>query len=125
MTPIVEDFFKQYAEALMSFSAEKIAAFYHTPMAVYSNQGVQTVAGAGEVVSFWKEGVKPYEAQQIKRAVPEVLSDEQLSENIFISKVRWKNYGDTGKEVACETNFYILSLVDGALKITGLVIMGM
>lgn len=125
MTSPITAFFKQYAEALMSFSAEKIAGFYLTPMAVYSDQGVQTVQEAREVRAFWEQGVKPYQAQQIKTAVPQVLNEEQLSETIFTCKVLWNNANASGNQVAQETNFYILSKQDNSFRIIGLVIMNM
>lgn len=123
MTPSVQAFFDNYAEALLSFSPERIADFYSVPMAVYSDQGVQTVDKMAEVVAFWKQGIKPYQGQNIAKAIPMVLEEKQLSETIFISEVRWNNYDSEGKEVANETNFYILAQHKKELKICGLVIM--
>jgi hypothetical protein len=76
-----------------------------------------------EVVSFWEQGVKPYKKMDIDKAVPEALSEEQVSEKFFISKVLWKNYNKAGKEVAAETNLYILSGRESKMKISGLIIM--
>ena len=123
MKTSVKTFFENYAEALLSLSPEKIAAFYQTPVTIYSDEGMQTVSKASDTVAFWKEGIKPYEAQNIEKATPEILSEEQLSETIFISKVRWNNYDSSGNEVAKETNFYILSQHKDELKISGLIIM--
>lgn len=92
-------------------------------MAVYSDQGVQTVTEFKEVVSFWEAGVKPYKKQNIAKTVPKIISEEQLSENVIVCKVNWKNYDSAGKEVSEETNFYILSKKKDELKITGLIIM--
>jgi len=117
------DFFKEYAAALASFSAEKISEFYQTPLAIYSDNGVQIVNEMDEVVSFWEQGVKPYKKMDIDKAVPEALSEEQVSEKFFISKVLWKNYNKAGKEVAAETNLYILSGRESKMKISGLIIM--
>lgn len=126
--PIISDlsvqaFFDEYAEALLSLSAERISAFYQTPLAIYSDENTQTVSESDEVSAFWKEGIKPYKAQNIDKAIPTILSEEQLSKTIFISKVRWNNYDKSGKEVSKETNFYILSQQDDELKISGLIIM--
>ena len=123
MNASVESFFKNYAAALTSYSAEKISEFYQTPMAVYSDQGVLTVTEMNAVVSFWQQGIEPYNAQKIEKTVPRILSEEQLSETIFISKVLWENYDSSGKSVSNETNFYILSGKNGNLKISGLIIM--
>ncbi len=119
----IQPFFKNYAEALMSFSAEKISDFYHAPMAIYSDQGIQLVSDQKDVLSFWKEGVKPYAAQGISKTVTTVLSEEQLSEKNYTTKVQWVNYDTSGKETSRETNFYILSEHKGDLKITGLILM--
>ncbi len=119
----VQTFFEDYATALTTLSAEKISAFYQTPLAIYSDENTQTVTDMVEVSAFWKEGIKPYKEQHIDRAVPTVLREEQLSESIFISKVRWNNYNKSGEEVSNETNFYILSRVGNQLKIRGLIIM--
>jgi len=123
MSTPVTTFFNEYANALMSFSAEKISGFYHTPVTIYSEQGVMAVTDAAETVAFWKEGVKPYETQGIVNALPKILSEEQLSGSTFICKVLWNNFDGTGKEVSSETNFYILSKIKEALKISGLILM--
>jgi hypothetical protein len=123
MATSVHAFFENYAAGLLSFSAETIAGFYQTPLAVYADQGIRLVNEMSEVVAFWEEGVKPYQAQEIVKANPSILSEEQLSEKIFASKVRWNNYDSSGKEVAVETNFYLLTRTEERLKICGLVIM--
>lgn len=117
------DFFNGYAAGLLTYSPETIASFYQVPLTVYSDQGIQQVTEMSEVESFWKQGVKPYEGQEIKRSVPQIVSEEKLSEKITACKVHWKNYDASGKEVAQETNFYILSQTGDSLKISGLVIM--
>ncbi|MPR32510.1 DUF6841 family protein [Salmonirosea aquatica] len=119
----IKDFFDEYATALLSLSAEKISEYYQVPLAVYSDQGIQTVTEASDVVAFWKEGVKPYAAQHIEKAKPTLVSEEQLSDKIFMSKVLWNNYDSTGKEVSDETNLYILSRHGEEFKISGLVLM--
>ncbi len=121
---MVQSFFVAYAAALLSLSPEKIAGFYQTPMAVYSDEGVITVGKMPEVVDFWKKGIKPYEKMNISRAVPNVLSEEQLSKTITVCKVLWTNFDKEGKEVGRETNFYTLSKKDGDYRISGLIIMG-
>jgi len=123
MGTIVQIFFKNYADALLSFSAEKISDFYQTPLAIYSDKGIQIVTKMPEVIAFWKEGVKPYKDMGIYKTTPYIVSEEQLSENTFAAKVRWANYDKIGKQIAEETNFYILSQQQ-ALKISGLIIMG-
>lgn len=123
MKTSVETFFANYAAALTSFSAETISGFYQTPLAIYSDQGIQVVQEATEVLAFWKQGVEPYKAMDIEKAMPRILSDEQLSETIYISKVLWNNFDSSGKEVSEETNFYILSQNGSELKISGLIIM--
>lgn len=124
MTHTTRDFFKEYAAALMSFSAANITTFYKTPMAVYSDQGVQTVTKPQEVFAFWEEGVKPYAAQKIKRTEPYVLTEERVSDTIIVCKVFWENYDDANKQVSRETNHYILSEKDGGFSIVGLIITG-
>jgi hypothetical protein len=119
----IENFFSDYAAALMSYSPEKISSFYQTPLTVFSDQGSQTVDDMADVVAFWKEGVKPYAAQKISLSKPEVLNAEQLSKTIWISKVLWTNTDTSGKIVANETNFYILSGTGMDVKIIGLIIM--
>jgi hypothetical protein len=107
----------------MSFSPEKIDGFYQAPMAIYSDQGIQLVDDQKDVLAFWKEGVKPYAEQGISKTVTTVLSEEQLSEKNYTSKVQWVNYDSSGKETSRETNYYILSGQPGELKITGLILM--
>lgn len=124
MTHTVQDFFKDYAEALLSFSAATISTFYKTPMAVYSDQGVQVVSKSQEVFAFWEEGVKPYAAQKIERAVPYVLTEERVSDTILVCKVFWENYDESDAQVSRETNHYILSEKDGGFSIVGLIITG-
>ncbi len=119
----VQTFFKNYAAALASFSADTISTFYSTPLTIYADQGMQTVNKISEIVSFWKEAVKPYKALNIENVAHKILSEEQLSETIFISKVLWRNFDFSGKEIANETNFYILSQRHNKLKINGLIIM--
>ena len=123
-TTSVQTFFDDYAEALLSFSPEKIASFYTTPMAVYSDNGVQLVDSMDQVVAFWGEGVKPYKKMNIDTASPQILTEDQLSEKVLVCKVLWQNKDKSGQEVGAETNFYILSDNDGSLHISGLVIMG-
>lgn len=122
MSHTVKNFFKDYAEALVSFSAEEIAKFYQTPMAVYSDQGVQTVTDINEVISFWQQGVKPYADQGISKAVSKVLSEEQVSETIYLCKVLWENYDSLDTQVSNETNYYILAQKDKEFNIVGLVL---
>lgn len=119
----VKAFFEEYAKALLSLSAEKISSFYKTPLSIYSDYGVQAVKDNKETLSFWKEGIKPYQAMHIEQSIPEVLEEEQLCNTIFTGKVLWKNYDKSGKEIAQETNFYILVEDNNKLKIRGLVIM--
>ena len=59
----------------------------------------------------------------ITESIPEVLEEEQLTPTIFTSKVLWKNYDKSGKEIAQETNFYILIEDNNRLKIRGLIIL--
>lgn len=124
MSHSVKNFFEDYAEALMSFSAEEIAKFYQTPMAVYSDQGVQTVTEISEVISFWQQGVKPYADQGIDKTVLKVLSEEQVSETIYLCKVLWENYDRWDTQVSNETNYYILAQKDKEFNIVGLVLKG-
>lgn len=124
MSHSVKIFFKDYAEALMSFSAEEIAKFYQTPMAVYSDQGVQTVTEINEVISFWQQGVKPYADQGISKAVSKVLSEDQVSETIYLCKVLWENFDNWDTQVSNETNYYILTQKDKEFNIVGLVLKG-
>lgn len=118
-----KEFFQNYSVALLSYSPETIASFYVVPMTVYSDEGVQQVTKMEEVTGFWKEGIKPYEKSNIIKSVPEILTEDQLSETIAVCKVNWKNYDESDNEVAQETNFYILRRVKDELKICGLVIM--
>lgn len=123
MKTSVQQFFEDYAAALITFSAEEIASFYQAPVAIYSDQGLQTVQEMTEIVAFWEQGVKPYAAQNIEKAMPRILSEEQLSEKNFVSKVLWNNFNNVGNQVAEETNFYILTQHDEGLKISGLILM--
>ncbi|UFH52167.1 hypothetical protein [Spirosoma sp. KNUC1025] len=123
MTTSVQTFFDTYAAALVSLSAEKIADCYQTPLAVYSDNGIQLVTSMDEVVSFWLEGIKPYQSMAIDKAVPEILAEEKLTKTILTSKVQWTNYSKEGDEIAKEVNFYILSQLNNQLKISGLIIM--
>ena len=118
-----QEFFNGYAAGLLTYSPETIASFYQVPLTVYSDQGIQHVGKMKEVETFWKQGVKPYERSGIKKSVPEILSEDRLSEKITACKVLWKNYDSSGKEIARETNFYILSKTNDGLKISGLIIM--
>lgn len=123
MATPVQAFLEKYAVALTSYSAEAIVEFYQTPLAVYSDNGVLLVTEMSEVISFWKEGVKPYQAQGIQEAKPSILTEEKLAETIYVSKVNWSNFDGTGQKIAEETNFYILTDNRGELRISGLVIM--
>ncbi len=118
-----ESFFTGYGEALLTYSPEKISSFYQVPLTVYSDEGIQQVSKMKEVEAFWKRGVKPYADQGIKKSTSEIIKEDKLSEKITTCKVLWKNYDAAGKEVARETNFYILSKTDDGLKISGLIIM--
>lgn len=120
----VTTFFEGYARALMSFSPEEIAEFYAVPVTVFSDQGSRTVTKKEDVVAFWKEAVKPYAAQKIITAVPLILTEEHLSKNIWVSKILWSNSDESGKVIANETNFYILSDEGQGMRIIGLIIMG-
>ena len=124
METSVQIFFKHYAVALLSLSARDIADFYQTPLAVYADSGVQTVTKPKEVVAFWEEGVKPYIAMHVEKAIPEVLTEEQVSEKIYTAKVRWINYDAGGNKIAEETNVYMLAKHNDSLKIVGLIITG-
>lgn len=119
----VNEFFESYSYALLSLSAEQITSHYQVPLAIYSDQGVRCVTKESETLAFWKEGVKPYAKMHITRTEFEILSEEQLTSTVYISKVLWKNFDKTGKEVAREINLYILSAGKEKLKISGLVIM--
>jgi len=118
-----KEFFKNYAEALLSYSPEKISEFYTVPMTVYSDKGAQQVTKDSEVAGFWKEGIKPYEKSKIVRTMPEIISEEHLSKKVTICKVLWKNYDGSDKMIAEETNFYILFKEISGYKIDGLIIM--
>lgn len=124
METSVQTFFKHYAVALLSLAVRDIADFYQTPLAVYADSGVQTVTKPKEVVAFWEEGVKPYIAMQVEKAIPEVLAEEQVSEKIHTAKVRWMNYDVAGNKIVEETNVYILAEQKETFKIIGLIITG-
>jgi hypothetical protein len=123
MSSTLQPFFDQYAEALLSFSAESITAFYTVPMAVFSDSGNRAVNEMHEVTAFWEQGVEPYQAQNITKAVPAVVSEEQLSGTLFTCKVSWTNFDEADGEVSGETNFYIVQQTATGFKICGLVIM--
>ena len=123
METTVQAFFDRYAAALTGFSPEKIASFYGTPLTIYSDQGIRHVNEMNEIISFWEKGVVPYAEQKIEKAAPFLLTEEQLSETTYTSKVLWRNYNGSGEELSTETNFYILTLMGKELKITGLIIM--
>lgn len=91
MAKTVQSFFNDYAAALLSLSAEAISGFYKTPMAVYSDQGVQAISKQEEVLAFWKKGIKPYATQKIAKAVPKVLTEEHTSDTLVVCKVLWEN----------------------------------
>ena len=122
-TTTVKTFFEEYAEALASYSPERISQFYNVPVAIYSDQGIRTVKASSETLAFWKDGIKQYEAQGIEKATPKILTEEQLSEKTFICKVLWRNYDRADREVGTETNTYILTESNDQLKISGLIIM--
>ncbi|WP_374950920.1 hypothetical protein [Mucilaginibacter sp.] len=118
-----QTFFADYATALLTYSAEKIAAFYKVPLTVYSDDGILQVTKSSEVEKFWEQGVKPYQAQGITKSIPEILSEEQVSKTITVCKVVWTNYDKADKQTSSETNIYILSQAKDDLKISGLIIM--
>ena len=122
MEKSISIFFENYANALRTFSAKEISGFYQTPMAVYSDQGVRAVNKDSEVLAFWTEGVKPYAAQKISSAIPTILHVDKLTNNIYMSKVKWKNYDESNNKVGEETNFYILTKFEDEIKISGLII---
>ena len=124
MTYSTQDFFKDYAAALLSFSAANITTFYKTPITIYSDQGVQVVSRLQEVSAFWEEGVKPYASQKITRVEPTILTEERVSDTITVCKVLWENYNDADELVSKETNHYILSEKDRGFSIVGLIITG-
>jgi len=119
----VKAFFEEYAEALASYSPERITQFYNVPVAIYSDEGIRIVEASSETLAFWKEGIKQYEAQGIERTTPHILTQEQLSEKTFICKVLWRNYDRSDREVGTETNVYILTENNDQLRISGLIIM--
>ena len=123
MKTSLQTFFDDYAAALTSYSAESISEYYNTPVAIYSDEGIQAVTKASDTIAFWREGVKPYKAQGIEKAKAKVIHEEQLSNTTFTAKVLWNNYDNSGKEVSSETNFYILSKKEDGLKISGLILM--
>jgi len=120
----VATFFEGYARALMKYSPQEIADFYGVPVTIFSDQGSRTVTKKEDVVAFWAEAVKPYAVQKITTALPLTLTEEQLSKNIWVSKILWTNADQAGNVVANETNFYILSDDGNGMKIIGLIIMG-
>jgi len=122
-TTSVQAFFDDYAAALASYSPERISDFYHPSVAIYSDGGIRMVQDKSETLDFWKEGIKQYKTQKIERPIPTIVTEEQLSSSIFISKVLWRNYDHSRKEVGTETNFYVLKEHNGELKICGLIIM--
>ena len=122
-TTTVKAFFEEYAEALASYSPERISQFYNVPVAIYSDQGIRMVKASSETLAFWKEGIKQYEAQGIEKAIAKILTEEQLSEKTFVCKVLWRNFDRSDREVGTETNFYILTESNDQLKISGLIIM--
>lgn len=119
----INEFFNEYASALLSYSPENISAFYQVPLTVYSDNGVQQVSEQQEVMSFWEIGIKQYADLGIIKSIPKIVSDEQLSATIHIAKVLWINYDINDKEIARETNFYILSEWEDTFRIRGLIIM--
>jgi hypothetical protein len=122
-TANVTTFFEEYARALSSFSPERISQFYNVPLAIYSDEGIRMVKASSETLAFWMDGIKQYEMQNIERATPKILTQEQLSEKTFICKVLWRNFDRSDREVGTETNFYILTENNDQLKISGLIIM--
>ena len=119
----LQQFFDNYADALLSYSPEKIADCYQTPLAVYSDNGIQLVSEPSAVVAFWKEGVKPYKGMDISNTSPKILAQEQLSDTMWTAKISWSNADSLGKVVSTETNFYVLSRIRDDWKIRGLIIM--
>jgi hypothetical protein len=117
-------FFEEYCKALLMFSAREIASHYHTPVTIYSDEGIRQVNDAAETLAFWEQGVQPYKEAGIEDAGFEILAEEQLSQQHYTAKVKWNNYDAEGKKVATETNFYILTQTSDGLKISGLVLMG-
>lgn len=117
------DFLNNYAAALLTYSAHEIAGFYQVPLTVYSDEGVLQVMEMDEVVHFWLAAVDPYRKQGVVNTVPEIISEEQMSNTIRICKVQWNNFNTSGKKAGSETNFYILSQTPDGLKISGLIIM--
>lgn len=117
----IKSFFNQYAKALLSYSADEIAAFYKAPLAVYSTTGVLFVNKQRKVTKWWKRGLKPYKEMGIKKAVPQVLSEQAFAKHI-IAKVKWDNFDENNKLVSSETNIYLLSGDKKEKKIIGLIV---
>jgi hypothetical protein len=85
---------------------------------------VLTVTKDEEVVDFWKQGLKQYATQAINKAESTILLEDKVSETVYLCKVKWDNYGQSGKKVSSETNYYILKANEGRLGIVGLIITG-
>ena len=123
MPTAIQTFFENYADAQRANSAKNIAAFYQTPLTIYSDDGIQQITKMTDVVKFWKQSVKSYKDKGVERTVATVLSQEQFSKTIVISKVLWENFGPDDKEISKETNIYILIESNSELKISGSIIM--
>lgn len=117
----IRSFLTAYADALASFSPSKAASFYQVPFVMHSDSGVQVIEKEAQVETFFTSAMKSYKDRDINRTVPEILSEDQLSENMAVCKVSWSNIDSSGKETSQESNFYIISNTSGELKFAGLI----
>lgn len=101
------DFFDEYANALESFNAKRLAYSYELPCNFLSDENVTSFTDATQLEGFFSKGLTFYKQNGIAIARPEVWSKERLTEEILKVKLNWHYYNES-KELLYNCTYYYL-----------------
>ncbi|MEU9853699.1 hypothetical protein [Streptomyces sp. NPDC047974] len=115
ITAELDDFLVRYAGALASFDAEAAAALWGAPGMILDDRSVGVVETREAMVDGLKRSYPLYRRLGLTAVGHELLSRDQLSDAVFLVRVRWLFYDGDGDLMTDSFGSYLLRRdADGA-----------
>lgn len=102
------DFFDEYAKALESFNAKRLAHNYELPCSFLSDENVTSFTDATQLEGFFSKGLTFYKQNGIAVVQPEVWSKERLTEKMVKVKINWHYFNKSNELLYSCTYYYLL-----------------
>ncbi len=118
-----EQFLHDYASALNSFDASKVARFYLPPAIVMNDHGKQILATSKEINETFTHTLEQLRQSGIAKMVPTLQQNMLMSETLSFSKMTWELFDSADQLLfGCASSHTLQMLPNGEMRIIVIVV---